>query len=353
MELNDALRFINQLLSHKKNQVLNKVETEIFVGCWSDHTYTQIALKSGYSEQYIKEKGAELFKKLQSVIGIKISKNNFKNSIEYKYEDKTLSDREIIVQPLTNNSVSAISKNQINSNQNTNPFIPLSGKIDDEKFFFPRTRELNRIFECLNNGSNIALIGEEEVGKSSLLWAICHQSANQLREDRQAVFLDLNEISDNEDEFYEALCHEIGIHDCRRNELNRNLKDKRILLAIDNVGKLAWKGFTRQVRDWLRSKADGMNVPFRLVLAASSPLEDLFQDSQSTSPLAGICQTENIVLWSEETIRGFITSRLQNTNVKIFDDSDILRLIELSSGHPSKLMKLCNETYERYSQRLR
>ncbi len=214
------------------------------------------------------------------------------------------------------------------------------------------TRQLrDRHFEHLNSGANVALIGEEGVGKSSLLWAIGHQSANRLYEPRQAVFLDLNEISDNEDEFYEVLCYEIGIPNCRRNELNRNLKDKRILLAIDNVGKLAWQGFTRQVRDWLRSKAEGMNTPLRLVLAASSPLEDLFQDSQSTSPLAGICQTENIGLWSEETIRSFITSRLQNTNVKNFEESDILEIIKSSSGHPRQLMKLCNQTYEQYIQR--
>jgi GTPase SAR1 family protein len=232
-----------------------------------------------------------------------------------------------------------------------NPFIPLYGKTDDEKLFFSGLREFNRVFEHLNSGSNVVLIGKEGVGKSSLLWAIYNKSATRLNLPRQAVILDLNEISDSEDDFYEALCNEIGIPDCRGNPLNRNLRDKRILLAIDNVGKLAWKGFTRQVRDWLRSKAEGMNSPLRLVLAASSPLEDLFQDSQNTSPLAGICQTENIGFWSEETIRSFITLRLQNTNVKNFEESDILEIIQSSRGHPRQLMRLCNQTYDQYIQR--
>lgn len=237
-------------------------------------------------------------------------------------------------------------------NNYPNPFIPLYGKIDDEKLFFSGLREFNRVFEHLNSGSNVVLIGSEGVGKSSLLWAIYNKSATRLDIPRQPIILDLNEISDSEDEFYEALCHEIGIPDSRGNPLNRNLRDKRILLAIDNVGKLAWKGFTRGVRDWLRSKAEGIQAPIRLVLAANSPLEDLFQDSQSTSPLAGICQTENIGAWSEENIKSFITERLQNTNVKNFEEPDVLRIIESSKGHPRNLMKLCNETYQQYYQRL-
>lgn len=253
----------------------------------------------------------------------------------------------------TSSHVTTTSQNEISSNPNRNPFIPLSGKIEDEKLFFPRPIELNRIFEQLNNGANVALIGEEGVGKSSLLWAIRHHSSKRLDESRQAVLLDMNEISNSENEFYKTLCDEIKIPALQRNELNRELRDKKILLAIDNVGKLAREGFTRELRDWLRSKAEGIRAPIRLVLAANSPLEDLFQDSQNTSPLAGVCQTEKMGVWSTETIRSFISARLQNTNVKNFEESDIFRIIELSNGHPRELMKLCNQTYEQYIQRLR
>ncbi|MBO3459652.1 ATP-binding protein [Aetokthonos hydrillicola Thurmond2011] len=342
-----ALKFINELLEKETQRVLNNLETVIFKGCWSKKTLEDIAKAEGYAPQSIRDAATKLYEKLTQILKIKINKKNFISSIEHKYKNNNFSVKET-QEPSTNNSVTPRVQNKINNN----PFVPLSGKVDDEKLFFPRPRELNNIFEYLNNGSNVALIGEEGVGKSSFLWAIGHQSAHQLHQPRQLGFLDLNEISDNEDEFYEALCHKIGIPDSRRNHLNRNLKDKRILLTIDNVGKLAWQGFTRQVRDWLRSQADGMNAPLRLVLAASSRLEDLFQDSQDTSPLAGICQTENVVLWSEETIKSFINSRLQSTNVK-FDELDIRKLIESSHGHPKTLMKLCNETYKEYSQRLK
>jgi len=51
--------------------------------------------------------------------------------------------------------------------------------------------------------------------------------------------------------------------------LTRNLRDRRILLAIDNVGKMTWVGFTRGVRDRLRGLAEGSTAPLKLILAAS------------------------------------------------------------------------------------
>ncbi|WP_414621743.1 hypothetical protein [Calothrix sp. CCY 0018] len=351
MELDEALTFINNLLHQKTKKKLADLEKEIISGCWSRQTYAEISKTSNRSQEHVRDTGAKLFKKLTSLLDTTIKKDNLKNAIEDEYKKNRLSTTEITTQ--TSSPVTTTSQNEISSTPNTNPFIPLLGKIEDEKLFFPRPIEFKRIFECLNSGANVALVGEEGVGKSSLLWAIGHYSLTELVKSRRAVLLDLNGINDSEDEFYDALCYAIGIPHCSGNKLNRELKDKRILLAIDNVGKLAKKGFTRGVRDWLRSKAEGISAPIRLVVVANSPLEDLFQDSQSTSTLAGIFQTENIGAWSEDTIRSFITERLQNTNVKNFKESDILRIIESSNGHPKLLMKLCNQTYEQYYQRLR
>ena len=50
-----------------------------------------------------------------------------------------------------------------------NPFFPLSGRMDDASQFFPRSRLVDRVFELLNSGSSVALIGAAESGKSSVL----------------------------------------------------------------------------------------------------------------------------------------------------------------------------------------
>ncbi|WP_017316022.1 nSTAND1 domain-containing NTPase [Mastigocladopsis repens] len=232
-----------------------------------------------------------------------------------------------------------------------NPFIPLNGRVEDTQRFFGREREMQGVFEVLNSGSSVVVIGEEGIGKSSLLWAICQQAKNCLQPPRQPVFLDLNEV-DNEDEFYSELCHEVGIPESKGVILNRNLKGhkNKVLLSLDNVGKMTWQGFTRGVRDKLRGLAEGSNAPLKLILAATEPLNDLFNDSHDegkTSPLEGICQEEHIQPWDETTMRAFIASRLAGTSVR-FSEEEIVQLVEESGGHPRKLMQLCYRTYARY-----
>jgi hypothetical protein len=113
---------------------------------------------------------------------------------------------------------------------------------------------------------------------------------------------------------------------------------------------MTWVGFTRGVRDRLRGLAEGSNAPLKLILAASEPLERLFNDSQDegkTSPLAGICQEENLKAWDETTARAFIDARLAMTSVR-FTEEEIIQLVQESGGHPRRLMQLCYRTYSRY-----
>jgi hypothetical protein len=131
---------------------------------------------------------------------------------------------------------------------------------------------------------------------------------------------------------------------------HRALKKHRVLLAIDNVGKMTWEGFTREVRDHLRGLAEGQNAPLKLIVAASEPLDKLFNDSQdegNTSPFAGICPTRNIKPWDEAIARAFIQARLAMTSVG-FTEEEISQLVQESGGHPRRLMQLCYQNYARY-----
>ncbi|MEG3843415.1 ATP-binding protein [Microcoleus sp. herbarium14] len=231
----------------------------------------------------------------------------------------------------------------------SNPFIPQTGKVDDAQLFFGREREIRRIFEVLNSNDSVALIGEEGIGKSSMLSAICEQAEIFLLSPRRPIYLDLNGVRD-EDDFYTALCEEFGISKSNGYILTRALKKHRVLLAIDNVGKMTWEGFTRGVRDHLRGLAEGQNAPLQLILAASEPLDKLFNDSQdegNTSPLAGICQEENIKPWDEAIARAFIKARLAMTSVH-FTEEEISQLVQESGGHPRRLMQFCYQNYARY-----
>jgi DNA-binding Xre family transcriptional regulator len=244
---------------------------------------------------------------------------------------------------------------QLNINYN-NPFIPQHGKIDDRRFFFGREREMRRVFETLNSGSSVAVIGERAIGKSSLLQAIYRQAPNQLRHPRQPIYIDLHNVYD-EDDFYGALCHKAGIETAKGYQLQRALESHRLLLLLDEVEKINWDGFTNQVRGQLRGLAEGSNAPLRLVVAAGTSLDTLFPDSQDknmTSPFKGICIEENLKRWDDEISRKFIVSRLQAdwltpvAEPVSFTEAEIVGLIAESGGYPQKLMQLCYQTYASY-----
>ena len=227
-----------------------------------------------------------------------------------------------------------------------NPFVPTGGRIDSTDKFFGHEQTLRKIFETLNSRSSVALIGDREMGKSSLLKAVEASARDNLTVPRQPVYLDLRNVAD-EDDFYYALCEKVGIPESKGYRLRRELQSKKILLILDEIEKMAWDGFTNQVRGQLRSLSEGKEAPLRLVIAASEPLDQLFidsTDSNQVSPLSGICHEIHIADWSEDIIRDFITDRLQLTSID-FSEADVLEVIQASQGKPREVMKLCHERY--------
>jgi len=332
MNSEEAFEFVNRLFLERTKASLSQCQKDIVLGIWKGNTYQVISDETNWAYPTVKGTASDLFKKLGKILGIEVNKTTFVNTIEQ------------ICQRPTDNIRPSLNLSELN-----NPFIPQTGTVDNPQLFFNREREIRRVFEVLNSGSSVALIGEEGIGKSSVLRKICQLSGSCLHSPRQPVFLDLNLVHD-ENDFYSAFCHEVGIPEGSDYSLTRNLRDRRILLAIDNVGKMTWEGFTRQVRSHLRGLAEGSNAPLKLVLAANEPLGKLFNDSQDeskTSPFAGIFQEENIKLWDEATIRAFIDARLAVTSVR-FTEEEIIQLVQESGGHPRQLMQLCYRTYSRY-----
>jgi|GEM_PF-2033362 len=351
MNSKEALEFINRRLWENSQPVLTEAEEAIVIGIWQGNGYEQIAAQNCFDYQYTRELGAKLCKRLKEYFNAEINKRNFKRQIKYLYGV----DVETETKPLElegSASTEVLEETSIpvdSDNPTINPFTPQQGRIDNPQDFFNREREIRQIFEVLNSGSSVALIGAEGVGKSSLLSQICQLADTHLHSLRQPVFLDLNLVED-EDDFYGALCDEIGIPESKGARLSRHLKSRQILLALDNVGKMTWDGFNRGVRDYLRGLAEGSQAPLKLVLAANESLDKLFNDSWDngkTSPLAGVCQEEIIKPWDEPTARDFIDTRLAMTSVR-FTEAEINQLVEESGGHPRRLMQLCYRMYSRY-----
>ncbi|MDD1413332.1 ATP-binding protein [Dolichospermum sp. ST_con] len=335
MEAEKALESIQQRL----RKPLNSIESKVFTQIWKGKTYDEmlgIIYKSNdkpYSEAYFVEvANKKLFPRIKTLLNNDdIDKYNFKEKIEIFLSN----DDEIIESP----------------EDNQNPFLPLNGKVDTPKQFFGREKEIGEILDFLKSSCNVSIIGDDGIGKSSLLWAICQQNENLINLKRKFVFMDLNEHIDNQETFYEELFYRIGISsNLSFRDSKRDLENKKILLILDNVSKLS--EFTPGVRGQLRSWSEGMNAPLKLVVAANKSLPELFNDYKNgiNSPLEAICQQVNIFHWNEPTIREFITKRLQPTTID-FTEADIQKLIQASGGHPQKLTQLCYDLYKKYSHK--
>lgn len=345
MEAQKALESIQQILQ-TRGKTFKDIESQVFIQIWKGKTYAQmlgiIYKPNGnvYSEAYFLEVATKkLFPKIRTLLNNDdIDKYNFKQEIEIflRNNDETeifsRNDNEIIDIP----------------EDKQNPFVPTTGRIENLKKFFGREKEIKAIFELLNNSSSVAIIGEQAIGKSSLLYAVSQQSINLLKSPRQNVFIDMN-IIHNQEDFYFAICEKLDIPDSTGYRFTRNLENKRVLLILDNVGRLNGAGFTRDVRDHLRGLAEGENACLKLVLAANESLQTLFNDGYETSPLADICQQIDIPVWNEKTVCEFITKRLQPTTID-FTEPEIEKLFEESRGHPKKLTQLCYNLYKKYSE---
>ena len=189
MEAQKALESIQQILQIRK-KAFTSIQSQVFIQIWKGKTYAQmlgIIYKSNgnvYSEAYFLEVATkQLFPKIRTLLNNDdIDKYNFKEQIEIFLRNNdqinSRNDDEIIDSP----------------EDNQNPFIPITGRIEKLEKFFGREKEIKEIFELLNNASSVVIIGEQTIGKSSLLYAVYQQSEKLLKSPRQPVFLDMNNI---------------------------------------------------------------------------------------------------------------------------------------------------------------
>jgi len=230
---------------------------------------------------------------------------------------------------------------------NPNPFGD-RGKITDPSRFFDRKPLFRNLFEELSRGGSLSLVGETQVGKSSVLQMIRQQGSQSLPLPPEAfLYLDMQCIRDETD-FFDELCWQLGIQpSCRGATLRRKLRGKRYILCLDEIEKMKRTAhFTGDERTELRGLADGADAPLTLAIASRSPLSDLFPDSpELASPLAGICRQFDVLPFPPEIARDFLVHRLQGTEI-CFSDSEIEALLERSQGHPARLQEVAYNLYQ-------
>lgn len=228
-----------------------------------------------------------------------------------------------------------------------NPFGD-RGRISNPSRFFDREDLLRDIFVELRKGSSLSLVGESQIGKSSLLAMVKHQGPTALAgTGKKFIMIDMQTIRD-EAEFFEALCAELGLGQTLRGlRLKRALQHQQMVVCLDEIEKMTHpQAFSWEQRAELRGLAEGQDAPLSLVIASRSPLSDLFPDNpRETSPLAGLCGPPFRVGPFSEAISGaFLRSRLLGHAVQ-FTEGQIAGLHEQSQGHPGRLQSMAAELY--------
>ncbi|MBE9039711.1 ATP-binding protein [Oscillatoriales cyanobacterium LEGE 11467] len=225
------------------------------------------------------------------------------------------------------------------------------GCIRDPRRFFDRRELLEQLFEGLARGCSQSIVGESEIGKSSVLWAICSKGPQRLQlPDKAFIMLGMECIYD-EQEFWDTLCEQVGIKDRRDFMRKTKLQNRRYILCLDEIEAFTdEKRFPPHVLSFLRGVADGDRTPLTLVIASRSPLQKLFPDlPERTSPLANICKQHRVGVFPPEIAREFLHSRLRDTNVT-FSEDQIASLLAESGCHPAKLQERAAQLYDRLVQ---
>ena len=309
----------------------------ILSGAWQGKTYAEIAQDLQYSEVYLRQDLApHLWTLLSNKFGVPLSKKTFRSTLSQQYHESQssiLPKESVVHHPVTASRVSLL------------PFGD-RGCITRDDRFFDRTAILDEVFEALSNAWNISIVGERQVGKSSLLARICRHAPHRLGlGSAQIIYLDM-ELIHTEETFFQRLCKEIGIDNCRGYDLLEATEGRQYILCIDEIEKMRNpQKFSGDERGELRGLSDGAHMPFTLVTASRAPLDELFPDDMySTSPFFNIFQQIRLLAFSAEVAEQFLRYRLKDCPIQ-FSDDQIRTLVQNSGGHPATLQQLAKKLY--------
>jgi hypothetical protein len=224
----------------------------------------------------------------------------------------------------------------------TNPFYT-SGRINDASLFCGRQRIVREICSELGKGCSVSIVGDSQVGKSSLLYYLYQSHADWLPQGT-IQFIDLQGVLDEED-FCETILSNLGESGDTLRALKRALAGRELILLLDEVERLAEDDFNPRLHDLLRSLAQEPH--FAMCLATERPLVEVFPSHTpgGVSPFHNIFVIKTLGPFTEAEARDCIATCLAKTGVT-FSEREIERLLMESHCHPSKLQARAKALFE-------
>lgn len=223
-----------------------------------------------------------------------------------------------------------------------NPFY-IGGRINDPALFFGRQRLVRELCSELRKGCSVSIVGESQVGKSSLLYYL-YTTREAWQSEGEVEFIDLQGILDEAD-FCETVLGKLGETGHTLRDLKRALVDRKLVLLLDEVERLAEPDFNPRLHDLLRSLAQEPH--FAMCLATDRPLAEVFpaQTPGGVSPFHNIFTAKTLGSYTYAEARELVVARLANTGVA-FNEREIEDLLTESHGHPARLQSLARALFE-------
>jgi hypothetical protein len=174
MQWNDAQKIVDDAVFEHSDRRLSEIELRVLQGCWSNHTYDEIATATGYSLSYINRTVApKLWQILTYALGEKVNKKNFRFCLERRWQRKI--GPVSSASPRPNVLISTVSNTNLDTNSQVSDPQSQTALIDwgeaiDVSVFYGRQEELKILVQWIQRDRcrSVAILGMGGMGKTAL-----------------------------------------------------------------------------------------------------------------------------------------------------------------------------------------
>lgn len=325
MTVDDAVAVAYRLLRANNGATnLSDVQLIVLRSCWMGLSYVEIAERSGYEYDYIRQVGSQLWQSLSKATGEKVSKNTVRSVLEYYYAAYQ-----------NNTTISAIAPLPILNAQDW-------GDAIDTSLFYGRTTELTTLNQWINHDRCrlVAILGMGGMGKTALSVKIAEHCQDEFdfliwRSLRDAP--PLNEVLITLIRFFSQQ-QDTNLPDSDGGKLTRlmeYLRAKRCLLVLDNFDALFQPG--QHVGTYREGYEGYAQLLHRI--GESRHQSCLILTSREKPPEVALLQGE-ILLVRELSLQGLSDSEgrtLLRAKGLFGSEQDLNQLVQTYQGNPLAL----------------
>jgi len=229
----------------------------------------------------------------------------------------------------------------------SNPFRS-TGPIREEKAFFDRERELRLVLEALVRGQSVQVYGPRRRGKTSLLFAVQRDLAEQ---GRRSLYLTL-ELFPTARAFWRHLAQEANLAEQDTNvpdylALGEALADKKVVLLLDELDRAIGdaEGYPDDFFVALRGLEIGHAIPF--VVAVKDPLGQYERfHGGPTSPFGNTFLPLPLPPFDEEVTRALLKPLAERAQAAGWPEDWVQQVHRKAQGEPWKLQRFGERLWE-------